>query len=158
MDEYPITMDQLYEASRQSTGIYYTHIIMQVLSLMGYTGQPIGELHRELFHPGSPHKFQTDYMDAMEAVRLIRFLRRRSRSLAHPGQYKNPMLMEMMIEDHMMDGIELNHPRNDEKTMEQIKVLCKEHDLFMTGGTDFHGLYTTNSLSSGKLSLSGRRS
>ena len=59
MDEYPITMDQLYEASRQSTGIYYTHI-MQVLSLMGYTGQPIGELHRELFHPGSPHKFQPD--------------------------------------------------------------------------------------------------
>ena len=51
--------------------------------------------------------------------------------------------MEMMIEDHMMDGIELNHPRNDEKTMEQIRILCKEHDLFMTGGTDFHGLYTT---------------
>lgn len=141
MDEYPITMDQLYEASRQSTGIYYTHI-MQVLSLMGYTGQPIGELHRELFHPGSPHKFQTDYMDAMEAVRLIRSCGGVP-VLAHPGQYKNPMLMEMMIEDHMMDGIELNHPRNDEKTMEQIKVLCKEHDLFMTGGTNFHGLYTT---------------
>lgn len=78
----------------------------------------------------------------MEAVRLIRSCGGVP-VLAHPGQYKNPMLMEMMIEDHMMDGIELNHPRNDEKTMEQIKVLCKEHDLFMTGGTDFHGLYTT---------------
>ena len=37
MDEYPITMDQLYEVSKESTGVYYTHI-MQVLSMMGYTG------------------------------------------------------------------------------------------------------------------------
>lgn len=33
MDEYPITMDQLYEVSKESTGVYYTHI-MQVLSMM----------------------------------------------------------------------------------------------------------------------------
>ena len=25
---------------------------------------------------------------------------------------------------------------------QHITSLCKEHDLFMTGGTDFHGLYT----------------
>ncbi len=62
--------------------------------------------------------------------------------LAHPGQYKADNVMEMMIEEHMLDGIELNHPRNDEKTREHITSLCKEHDLFMTGGTDFHGLYT----------------
>lgn len=62
--------------------------------------------------------------------------------LAHPGQYKAEHVMEMMIEEHMLDGIELNHPRNDEKTRDHITSLCKEHDLFMTGGTDFHGLYT----------------
>lgn len=140
MDKYPVTMDQLYEASRQSTGIYYTHI-MQVLSLMGYTATPIGELHNELFHSGSPYKFPNKYMDAKEAVELIRSCGGVV-VLAHPGQYKNPMLMEMMIEENMIDGIEINHPRNDKKTMDQIRALCKEHDLFMTGGTDFHGLYT----------------
>ena len=62
--------------------------------------------------------------------------------LAHSGRYKADNVMEMMIEKHMLDGIELNHPRNDEKTREHITSLCKEHDLFMTGGTDFHGLYT----------------
>ena len=36
MDEYPITMDQLYEVSKESTGVYYTHI-MQVLSMTGGT-------------------------------------------------------------------------------------------------------------------------
>ena len=47
MDEYPITMDQLYEVSKESTGVYYTHI-MQVLSMMGYTGTlcPKEGLHR----------------------------------------------------------------------------------------------------------------
>lgn len=140
MDEYPITMEQLYDAARQSTGIYYTHI-MQVLASMGYTGQPIGDLHNKLFRPGGPHKFPTNYMDAKDAVNLIRSCGGVV-VLAHPGQYQNPMLMEMMIEENMLDGIELNHPRNDTKTMSQIRTLCKEHDLFMTGGTDFHGLYT----------------
>ena len=36
MDEYPITMDQLYEVSKESTGVYYTHI-MQVLFMTGGT-------------------------------------------------------------------------------------------------------------------------
>ena len=62
--------------------------------------------------------------------------------LAHPGEYKNPMLMEMLIEEHLLDGLELNHPRNGRHTKEHIESLSKEHDLFMTGGTDFHGLYT----------------
>ncbi|MFR2774474.1 MAG: PHP domain-containing protein [Anaerostipes sp.] len=140
MDQYPITMEQLAEASRLSTGVYYTHI-MQVLSSMGYTKTPIGSLHDELFYPGSPHKFPYQYMSTTEAVKLIRACGGVV-VLAHPGQYKNPMLMEMMIEENLLDGIELNHPRNDERTMDQIQSLCREHDLFMTGGTDFHGLYT----------------
>lgn len=140
MEQYPVTMDQLFDASRRSTGIYYTHI-MQVLSSMGYTKTPIGQLHDELFHSGSPHKFPYQYMDTSQAVQLIRSCGGVV-VLAHPGQYKNPMLMEMMIEEHLLDGIEWNHPRNDSKTREQIELLCREHDLFMTGGTDFHGLYT----------------
>ena len=33
---------------------------MQVLSMMGYTGTPIGQLHNELFRAGGPHKFPCD--------------------------------------------------------------------------------------------------
>ena len=70
MDEYPITMDQLYEVSKESTGVYYTHI-MQVLSMMGYTGTPIGQLHNELFRAGGPHKFPYRYMDAKTVTDLL---------------------------------------------------------------------------------------
>lgn len=140
MDEYPITMDQLYEVSKESTGVYYTHI-MQVLSMMGYTGTPIGQLHNELFRAGGLYKFPYRYMDAKTVTDLLHSCGGVV-VLAHPGQYKADNVMEMMIEEHMLDGIELNHPRNDEKTREHITSLCKEHDLFMTGGTDFHGLYT----------------
>lgn len=140
MDIYPVTMEQLQEAAAESTGIYYTHI-MQVLALMGYTGHPIGDLHNRLFAPDSPHKFKNEYKSATDAVRSIRECGGVP-VLAHPGQYKHPEIMEMMIEDGLIDGIELNHPRNDKKTMDQIQSLCREHDLFMTGGTDFHGLYS----------------
>lgn len=58
MDEYPITMEQLYEVSKESTGVYYTHI-MQVLSMMGYTGTPIGKLHNELFRAGGSRELPT---------------------------------------------------------------------------------------------------
>ena len=114
---------------------------MQVLSMMGYTGTPIGQLHNELFRAGGPHKFPYRYMDAKTVTDLLHSCGGVV-VLAHPGQYKADNVMEMMIEEHMLDGIELNHPRNNEKTREHITSLCKEHDLFMTGGTDFHGLYT----------------
>ena len=97
--------------------------------------------HKELFRAGGPHKFPYRYMDAKTVTDLLHSCGGVV-VLAHPGQYIADNVMEMMIEEHMLDGIELNHPRNDEKTREHITSLCKEHDLFMTGGTDFHGLYT----------------
>jgi len=140
MEDYPITKEQLFEAARESTTLYEVHM-MQVLASLGYTGTPIGELHRELFSSGSKYKLTQKDMTTHEAVSLIRSCGGIV-VLAHPGEYKNPMLMEMLIEEKLIDGIELNHPRNDECTKDHIRSLAKEHDLFMTGGTDFHGIYT----------------
>ena len=140
MEDYPITKEQLFEAAGESTTLYEVHM-MQVLASLGYTGTPIGELHGELFSSGSKYKLTQKDMTTHEAVDLIRSCGGVV-VLAHPGEYKNPMLMEMLIEEHLIDGLELNHPRNDQRTREHIESLAREHDLFMTGGTDFHGLYT----------------
>lgn len=140
MEDYPITKEQLFEAARDSTTLYEVHM-MQVLASLGYTGTPIGELHRELFSSGSKYKLTQKDMTTHEAVSLIRSCGGIV-VLAHPGEYKNPMLMEMLIEEKLIDGIEMNHPRNDERTMDHVRSLAREHDLFMTGGTDFHGIYT----------------
>lgn len=140
MEDYPITKEQLFEAANGSTTLYEVHM-MQVLASLGYTGTPIGDLHRKLFSSGSKYKLTQKDMTTREAVDLIRSCGGVV-VLAHPGEYKNPMLMEMLIEEHLVDGLELNHPRNDRHTKEHIESLAKEHDLFMTGGTDFHGLYT----------------
>ena len=140
MEDYPITKEQLFEAARESTTLYEVHM-MQVLASLGYTGTPIGELHQELFSSGSKYKLTQKDLPTHEAVGLIRSCGGVV-VLAHPGEYKNPMLMEMLIEEKLIDGIELNHPRNDERTKDHVRSLAKEHDLFMTGGTDFHGIYT----------------
>lgn len=140
MEDYPITMDQLEEAAKYSTTFFEVHM-MQVLSSLGYTGQPIGSLYEELFSSGSKYKVPQEDIPVGEAVDLIHSCGGVA-VLAHPAQYKNPMLMEMLIDQNYLDGIEYNHPRNDEKSKEQIMSLAKEHDLFLTGGTDFHGLYS----------------
>ena len=60
---------------------------MQVLSMMGYTGTPIGKLHNELFRAGGPHKFPYRYMDAKTVTDLLHSCGGVV-VLAHPGQYK----------------------------------------------------------------------
>ncbi|MDD3747647.1 MAG: PHP domain-containing protein [Anaerostipes sp.] len=141
MEDYPITLEQLEEVAKYSTSIYKVHM-MQVLASLGYTGQPIGELHDKLFGAGSKYNCPQEYISTKDAAALIHTCGGVA-VLAHPGQYKNPMLMEMLIEHNYLDGLEYEHPRNDEQIKEHILSLSKEHDLFLTGGTDFHGLYST---------------
>ena len=107
---------------------------MQVLSMMGYTGTPIGQLHNELFRAGGPHKFPYRYMDAKTVTDLLHSCGGVV-VLAHPGQYKADNVMEMMIEEHMLDGIELNHPRNDEKQEPSKPEIAQEKESIKEKGT-----------------------
>lgn len=38
-----------------------------------------------------------------------------------------------------LDGVEVNHPSNDERTRLELRALAAQHSLIMTGGSDFHG-------------------
>lgn len=62
---------------------------MQVLSMMGYTGTPIGHLHNELFRAGGPHKFHT----AIYGCKTVTDLHSCGGVvvLAHPGRIKLTM-------------------------------------------------------------------
>ena len=39
----------------------------------------------------------------------------------------------------MIDGIEVEHPRNSPEDKAESAALCKQYGLIHTGGTDFHG-------------------
>ncbi len=58
--------------------------------------------------------------------------------LAHPGQLYSPLERELFA-GAGIDGIEVYHPSHDDRTREELKAFAEEHDLLITGGSDFHG-------------------
>ncbi|WP_340673172.1 PHP domain-containing protein [Brevibacillus agri] len=58
--------------------------------------------------------------------------------LAHPGLYDDDELVRELIA-FGLDGIEVNHPDNDELQKLRYSKWADEHGLVMTGGSDFHG-------------------
>lgn len=60
-------------------------------------------------------------------------------SVAHPGRYfTNPTSCLQLIETGV-DAIEVYHPSHWYVTREFYRVLCVQHNLLSTGGSDFHG-------------------
>ena len=62
--------------------------------------------------------------------------------LAHPGQFDSLPLAQELAQKQLLDGIECFHPRNDSTVTNDALTMCREHDLLITGGSDFHGMYS----------------
>lgn len=58
--------------------------------------------------------------------------------LAHPGLYDDDELVEELIV-FGLDGIEVNHPDNDEVQKMRYSKWAAQYGLVVTGGSDFHG-------------------
>lgn len=60
-------------------------------------------------------------------------------SVAHPGRaFTSPESCLQLIKTGI-DGVEVYHPSHWYATREFYRVLCEQHDLAVTGGSDFHG-------------------
>ena len=77
-----------------------------------------------------------DYVDVRDAVNVIKKAGGLA-VLAHPGRQKN----FYMVGIAPFDGIEFNHPSNSMADKAIIKAYACKHNLFLTGGSDFHGKY-----------------
>lgn len=139
---YPIPYDMILRRTAGSTSIYKQHI-MQALMDAGYTDEMFGAVYKKLFdHRFGLAKATFEYPDVFEALRLIKESGGVA-VLAHPAVYDSYDLMYELIEKGL-DGIEVWYPRanpNDDKLLSQI---CEQYNLIKTGGTDFHGVYTSN--------------
>ena len=62
--------------------------------------------------------------------------------LAHPSVYDSFDLLEDLIE-YGIDGVEVWHTRNKEGDEEKLQKIARDNNLVMTGGTDFHGMYSS---------------
>ena len=133
---YSIDIDRLHKADGKY--IYKQHI-MDYLVETGQAPDMFGDFYKSTFKNKGICDFDIRYIDCFEAVKTIRKAGGKS-ALAHSGQQQNFYLIPALVECGM-DGIELGHHDNSEKDKQIIRQYAAEYGLFLTGGSDFHGIY-----------------
>ncbi|MBD1940095.1 PHP domain-containing protein [Microcoleus sp. FACHB-68] len=89
---------------------------------------------------GKPACVEYEKFSIVEGIALLR----RSGGVpvwAHPYLFRGgtvePVLEEMVAAGLM--GVEVYHPTHSPSQVDNLKKLCAEHNLLMTGGSDYHG-------------------
>ena len=69
--------------------------------------------------------------------------------MAHPKLVtSDEYVVEMLAYD--FDGMEVYHTKHNDDDVKRYKALAKEHNLFITGGSDYHGIPGKGSSGTGK--------
>ena len=139
---FPISSELVLKCASGSTNIYKQHI-MHALMDAGYADGFYGETYDKLFNPETGCAcVATQYPSVREVIDLIHSAGGLT-VLAHPYTYDSTDLMQELVGSGLLDGVEVWHPRNTEEQRVQLQDFAKAHDMLMTGGSDFHGMYTS---------------
>jgi predicted metal-dependent phosphoesterase TrpH len=130
-------------------GVLYRQHIMHALADRGYAAGIYGQLYRELFGPRGKAEVRCRYMSAEEAVRLVRDCGG-APVLAHPFQYDSLGILPELVRLGLA-GIEAWHPTQTPEREALVLEKAKQYGLFLTGGSDFHGLYSEHALPPGSI-------
>lgn len=143
MRQYPITVEHVQRYAEQSTAIFKVHIMHALLDL-GYDSKIYGDVYQGLFGRRSPYHVleEVQYPTVWEVLDAIKEAEGIP-VLAHPSVYDSMDLLEILAAGKHIMGVEVDHPRNKPKDKVRMRELAQEHNLLITGGTDFHGYYTS---------------
>lgn len=89
----------------------------------------------------SPAYVQTKKISTAEGITMLKNLNALV-VLAHPVLIKKSSIDEMLTFD--FDGIEAVYPQNSKKQKSMLKAKAKEYNKFITAGSDFHGITTSD--------------
>ena len=123
---------------RGSKVIYKQHI-MDVLIKKGYAKGYYDEFYKKMFKNKGPLDMRIEYPSSVEAVKLLNEAGAIS-ILAHPTLYNNLNHIEELIKAGIK-GIEYEYPFATQNDKEIIKNIAIENNLFLSGGSDYHGEY-----------------
>ncbi len=90
------------------------------------------------YYTGSDNEPKPLYKDVVNVIHQAGGLA----FLAHPFEYRFDNTIDFIDElrnEKELDGIECFHPSADEKKMEILVKYAKNNDLFISGGSDYHG-------------------
>lgn len=136
---YPIELDDV--TCRVGNGdILYRQHIMYALMERGYTNSIYGELYQKLFGKEGIAKLTSPYIPVKEAVELV-LEAGGIPVLAHPFQYDTFDLIPK-LKQWGIQGVEYKHHTQTKEREEAVLKAAKEWELFVTGGSDCHGIYS----------------
>ena len=114
---------------------------MRALVNYGYATELYGSVNDKLFsYPNGECLVTREYPDVNFVLDLIHSSKGVA-VLAHPCKFPNIELMKELTESGKLDGIEVYHYSATPIQQKKLADFAKEHDLIITGGSDFHGLY-----------------
>ncbi len=142
MKYFPITADDVMRFASHSTSIYKQHI-MHALMCYSYTSRIFGGLYNELFNPKTGKIYvPVQYPDVYEILELINQAEGMA-VLAHPYEYESLELLEELGEKNLIDGVEVYHSRCEKQGEDELIKIADKYSLVKTGGSDFHGYYSS---------------
>lgn len=139
MRYYPITPELVVKCATGSTNIYKQHIMHALLDA-GYADSMYGDLYKKLFGKDGCAAVPIEYPDTREVLAAIHEAGGVA-VLAHPHVYESEDLLEELV-SLGLDGVEVWHPYHTEEQRTALSEFAKQHGLLMTGGSDFHGMYS----------------
>lgn len=142
MRYYPISPELIMKCASGSTNVYKQHI-MHALMDAGYANSIYGPVYDKLFSKESGCiQTKVDYPDTREALDMIHSAGGIA-VLAHPLLYHNEELMEELAQADLIHGVEAYHPSAAPEQSAQLEDFAARHGLLVTGGSDFHGMYSS---------------
>lgn len=139
--DFEIDIAEFQKAYRESESIYNPHMMMPLWK-KGYTKDLIGDFFKKEAGSKSSRYVKIPYPNIYDALDLIDKYGGIP-VIAHPGEYDSLGITEKLAREGRIKGIEYNHPRNTEEDKKEIRRIANENNLFLTGGTDFHGPSTS---------------
>lgn len=141
---YPITEEMVMDGVAEGSQFCGKQHIMLALMKAGYASEMFGDVFNQLFNSKTGSCFVSiNHNDVFETMSCLR----ESGGvivMAHPSVYGSIASLEDLIKAGI-HGIELNHPRNKPEDKKIISQAAENHNLLLTGGTDFHGYFSNQS-------------
>ena len=131
--------EQALEYAKDS-GVLFKSGIMEALHQLGLCDAVYGKLYSYLFgwEPRGVVLHQVKYPSVQEVIATAKAAGA-VLVFAHPTVYKSMPLVRQLAKEGIIDGIEVEHPRNSPEDRAECAALCEQYGLIHTGGTDFHG-------------------
>ena len=133
---YHITKDELIKQFPKTKAYGRPHI--SKLLIDGGYAKDVNEVFRGILQKDSPCYVPKVKVDVQHIIDIIHKANGFA-VMAHPKLVSSDEYVVEML-DFDFDGMEVYHSKHDNQDVAKYKALAKEHNLFITGGSDYHGI------------------